>query len=83
LSGSAFFDEALCISPSEQDSFFVYYTAPTTGSDPDDPNGTVFVCHHGAGYSGLSFAQFVHEAKSMKPKGLGFLALDARGHGAL
>lgn len=41
----------------------------------------VFVCVHGAGYSGLSYAAF---GKSLVEKGegkVGVLAYDARGHG--
>ncbi|GAA5944191.1 hypothetical protein JCM1841_006436, partial [Sporobolomyces salmonicolor] len=64
-------------------------TAPTGLLDPDDGdddertgrNGVVFVCVHGAGYSGLSFACV---AQSLVEKGegkVGVLAYDARGHG--
>ncbi|GAA5881138.1 hypothetical protein JCM16303_004814 [Sporobolomyces ruberrimus] len=70
--------------------FRVYYTAPSTsnlGPDPDDgddgtnSNGVVFVCVHGAGYSGLSFACV---AKNLVERGkgkVGVLSYDARGHG--
>ncbi|GAA5971044.1 hypothetical protein JCM21900_002789 [Sporobolomyces salmonicolor] len=64
-------------------------TAPTGLLDPDEGdddertgrNGVVFVCVHGAGYSGLSFACV---AQSLVEKGegkVGVLAYDARGHG--
>jgi len=39
------------------------------------------VCHHGAGYSGLSFACFAGEVREMTKGECGVLALDARGHG--
>ncbi|CEQ40053.1 SPOSA6832_01640, partial [Sporobolomyces salmonicolor] len=63
-------------------------TAPTGLLDPDNGdddertgrNGVVFVCVHGAGYSGLSFACV---AQSLVEKGdgkVGVLAYDARGH---
>lgn len=53
----------------------VYYT-PAVG-----PNGTVMVCHHGAGYSGLTFAIFAKEVTEMTKGECGVLALDARRHG--
>ncbi|GAA5988707.1 hypothetical protein JCM5350_001984 [Sporobolomyces pararoseus] len=73
--------------------FRVYYTAPSTTSQlvqqqqeeedegEGNPNGVVFVCVHGAGYSGLSYAC---TAKELVEKGggkIGVLAFDARGHG--
>jgi len=39
------------------------------------------VCHHGAGYSGLSFACFAKEVTEMTKGECGVLALDARRHG--
>ncbi|GAA6015261.1 hypothetical protein JCM11491_000990 [Sporobolomyces phaffii] len=74
--------------------FRVYYTAPSASNlssarDLDDDgdgdgtnsNGVVFVCVHGAGYSGLSYAC---AAKSLVERGrgrIGVLSYDARGHG--
>lgn len=74
--------------------FRVYYTAPSASNlasarDLDDDgdgdgtnsNGVVFVCVHGAGYSGLSYACV---AKSLVERGrgrIGVLSYDARGHG--
>ena len=43
----------------------------------------VFVCVHGAGYSGLSFACFAKDAVEKGGGKVGALAFDARGHGAL
>lgn len=70
-------------------SFRVYYTAPSGSIDEDEDEdeegasskGVVFVCVHGAGYSGLSYAC---AAKSLVEKGkgkVGVLSFDARGHG--
>lgn len=70
-------------------SFRVYYTAPSglnEDEEEDDEDGAsskgvVFVCVHGAGYSGLSYAC---AAKSLVEKGkgkVGVLSFDARGHG--
>jgi protein phosphatase methylesterase 1 len=50
------------------------YLSPPTGSGP------LFVTHHGAGSSGLSFAAFTTEIQKLLPKA-GVLSLDARGHG--
>jgi protein phosphatase methylesterase 1 len=50
-----------------------YLTSPT-GSAP------LFVSHHGAGSSGLSFATLTAQIRKHLP-GAGFLSLDARGHG--
>ena len=53
----------------------VYYTPPTV----DD--GSIMICHHGAGYSGLSFACFAKEVTDSTEGECGILALDARRHG--
>ncbi|CAE6500432.1 unnamed protein product [Rhizoctonia solani] len=72
----------------------VYYTPPTA-ADPEGTanrmsrsaysfshsSGTVLVCHHGAGYSGLSFACFAQEVTKLSEGELGMLIMDARGHG--
>ena len=63
--------------PAAQLDFRIYYTPPkTTGSA-----GTVMICHHGAGTSGLSFACFAKEVSDMTEGECGVLALDARRHG--
>lgn len=56
--------------------YHVYVTPPTNPSK--DP---LFVCHHGAGSSGLSFAIFAQEVRSLLPNA-GVLSLEARGHGS-
>jgi protein phosphatase methylesterase 1 len=53
----------------------VYYTPPRFAA------GTLMICHHGAGYSGLSFACLAKEVADMTMGQLGVLAMDARGHG--
>ncbi|KAJ5115470.1 hypothetical protein NUU61_001229 [Penicillium alfredii] len=50
------------------------YLTPPTESDP------LFVMHHGAGSSGLSFATCAEEIRKILPKA-GVLSLDARSHG--
>lgn len=51
----------------------IYVTPPTD-------SGPLFVMHHGAGSSGLSFATCADEIRKILPKA-GFLSIDARGHG--
>ena len=51
----------------------VYLTPPTN-------SGPLFVLHHGAGSSGLSFATCAEEIRKILPKA-GVLSIDARGHG--
>ena len=69
-------------------SFRVYYSppcAPTSGhrdDDDDDESGpVVFVCHHGAGYSAMSFALLAWAIQKESQGRAGVLSLDARGHG--
>ncbi|KDQ09944.1 hypothetical protein BOTBODRAFT_178673 [Botryobasidium botryosum FD-172 SS1] len=59
----------------------VYYTPPKVNVGANEGPGTVVVCHHGAGYSGLSFACLASAVKDAGEEELGFLAFDARGHG--
>ncbi|ORY76902.1 Alpha/Beta hydrolase protein [Leucosporidium creatinivorum] len=61
--------------------FRVYYTPPQPTEEDQGGRGIVFVCVHGAGYSGLSYAAF---GRALAEKGegkVGVLAYDARGHG--
>jgi protein phosphatase methylesterase 1 len=51
-----------------------YLTSPVGG-------GPLFVTHHGAGSSGLSFAVLTSEIRKRLPSA-GILSLDARGHGS-
>ncbi|KAF7327125.1 Protein phosphatase methylesterase 1 [Mycena kentingensis (nom. inval.)] len=76
LSASDYFAEALQVAVPERDlDVRAYYTPPKF------EGGTVLVCHHGAGYSGLSFACFAKEVVGMARGEVGVLALDARRHG--
>lgn len=47
---------------------------------PPSPKGPLFVTHHGAGSSGLSFAVLASELRKILPTA-GVLSIDARGHG--
>jgi protein phosphatase methylesterase 1 len=78
MSAAAFFAEAAQSSvPSAQLDFRIYHTPPKA----TDGTGTVMICHHGAGTSGLSFACFAKEVSDMTKGECGVLALDARRHG--
>lgn len=63
-------------SPDEKARYHVYLTPP---SDPS--KSPLFVCHHGAGACGLSFAIFAREIRQKFPEA-GVLSLEARGHGS-
>ncbi|TDL25836.1 protein phosphatase methylesterase [Rickenella mellea] len=76
ISAVGYFKQAVEVSvPDVNLNFRVYYTPPRT------TDGTVMVCHHGAGYSGLSFACFAKEVVRLTNGECGVLALDARRHG--
>ena len=71
-----YFDQELYLEnvrPSETVTHHVYMVPPIE-------KGPVFVTHHGAGSSGLSFALFASEIRKALPT-CGVLSLDARGHG--
>ena len=76
ISASGYFDQALEINvPSAQLNFRVYYTPPKA------KGGTILVCHHGAGYSALSFACFAKEVTGLSNGECGVFAFDVRRHG--
>ena len=76
ISASGYFDQALEINvPSAQLNFRVYY------SPPKAKGGTVLICHHGAGYSALSFACFAKEITRLSNGECGVFAFDVRRHG--
>jgi protein phosphatase methylesterase 1 len=78
VSAAAFFEDAAQVAiPTRQLDCRVYYTPPKFS------NGTVMICHHGAGYSGLSFACLAKEVTDMTKGECGVLAFDARRHGTI
>jgi protein phosphatase methylesterase 1 len=93
LSAADSFADALSVSVNlisdstapSSDTFRVYYTPPSPPTDDQDAsgggNGVVFVCVHGAGYSGLSWAAFAQELTKQSKGKVGVLAYDARAHG--
>jgi protein phosphatase methylesterase 1 len=73
-----YFEQELYLEcPSRHAEFHVYLTPPTNLSK--DP---LFVCHHGAGSSGLSFACFAKSLRRKMPDA-GILSIDAREHGSI
>ena len=56
--------------------YHVYVTPPT-----DLKKGPLFICHHGAGASGLSFAILAEKIRKRLPAA-GILSLEARAHGS-
>ncbi|KDQ59111.1 hypothetical protein JAAARDRAFT_128089 [Jaapia argillacea MUCL 33604] len=75
ISASAYFASALQVQvPTRHLDFRVYYSPPSI-------SGTVLVCHHGAGYSGLSYALFASEIRDLTHGEMGIFAFDARRHG--
>ncbi|KAG8932190.1 Protein with carboxyl methyl esterase activity [Tulasnella sp. 418] len=82
LSAASYFDQAIQVTVASSNlNFRVYYTPPILTSDGDDPHGTILVCHHGAGFSALTFACFAKQVGLQSQGRLGVLALDARSHG--
>ncbi|KAH9902379.1 protein phosphatase methylesterase [Cubamyces lactineus] len=76
ISAQGFFEQAMQVNvPSSDLDFRVYYTAPKF------EDGTVIICHHGAGHSGLTFACMAKEITDMSKGECGVLAYDCRGHG--
>jgi protein phosphatase methylesterase 1 len=79
MSGASYFSEAVQVNvPASKLDIRVYYTPPQT---TDGSPGSVMVCHHGAGFAGLSFALFAKEVTSLSKGELGVLSIDARRHG--
>jgi protein phosphatase methylesterase 1 len=74
-----YFDQELFLestTSTQQAKYHVYLTAPK-----DAKKGPLFICHHGAGATGMSFAVFAKEVQKQMP-GAGVLSLEAREHGS-
>lgn len=76
LSWTDFFSQELFL-PEEVDGIQIIHHVYLT---PPSESGPLFVMHHGAGSSGLSFATCAEELRKLLPKA-GVLSLDARSHG--
>ncbi|ODQ51048.1 protein phosphatase methylesterase [Saitoella complicata NRRL Y-17804] len=62
--------------PSSPSTFRMYYNPPNSITGP------LFVAHHGAGSSALSFGLLASEIQRLMAGKAGFLCFDARGHGS-
>lgn len=80
LSASTHFSQAIQVAVPVSDLDFRVYFTPPIGGDTDSP-GSIIVCHHGAGYSALSFACLAKEITAVSSGECGVLAFDARAHG--
>lgn len=72
-----FFSQELFLEEVYNETNIVHHVYLTPPSD----SGPLFVMHHGAGSSGLSFATCAKEIRKILPKA-GMLSLDARDHGS-
>ena len=82
LSASTHFAQAVQVSvPASDLDFRVYITPPAVSTDGNNRRGSIIVCHHGAGYSALSFACLAKEIVEITSGECGFMAFDARAHG--
>ncbi|KAG8824397.1 Protein with carboxyl methyl esterase activity [Serendipita sp. 399] len=86
ISASGYFVQAMNVKLESRGIEIRAYYSPPVVQDPasssDEPT-TVMVCHHGAGYSGLSFACFAKEVVELSKGECGVLAFDVRRHGAV
>jgi len=76
LAWTDFFEQELFL-PQEGERIHLIHHVYLT---PPSLSGPLFVMHHGAGSSGLSFATCAGEIRKILPKA-GVLSIDARGHG--
>lgn len=77
---TTYFERELCLEGPKDESGTVQITHHAYLTSPGD-KGPLFVMHHGAGSSGLSFAVVGSEIRKRLPSA-GILSLDARGHGS-
>ncbi|SMY24538.1 unnamed protein product [Zymoseptoria tritici ST99CH_1A5] len=76
---TSYFDQELYLpheTSTHKATYHVHLTPPT-----DPKTGPLFICHHGAGASSLSFALFAHHLRQTLPTA-GILSLSARNHGS-
>jgi len=79
ISAASYFNQALEVAvPSSKLTFRIYYTPSML---PQPKKSTIMVCHHGAGFSALSFACLAKEIDKLSHGECGVLAVDAREHG--
>ncbi|KAF7845708.1 hypothetical protein BT93_L1056 [Corymbia citriodora subsp. variegata] len=76
---SQYFNEELWLESSTETQKAIYHAYLTPPIDP--AKGPLFICHHGAGASGMSFARFATAVKGIMPRA-GVCSLEAREHGS-
>ncbi|KAI4160646.1 MAG: hypothetical protein LQ342_005579 [Letrouitia transgressa] len=76
LPWTSYFSQEFFLKNNRQDEEVIHHLYITPPTD----RGPLFVTHHGAGSSGLSFAMFALEIRKALPLA-GVLSFDARGHG--
>ncbi|KIM29753.1 hypothetical protein M408DRAFT_304699 [Serendipita vermifera MAFF 305830] len=82
ISASGYFAQAVSVKLEDRGlDIRAYYSPPVLTGQASGEAGTVMVCHHGAGYSGLSFACLAKEVVAQSKGECGVLAFDARRHG--
>ncbi|WPH02668.1 Hypothetical protein R9X50_00553400 [Acrodontium crateriforme] len=74
-----YYAQELFLSQDNDDQRARYHVYITPPSDPK--KGPLFICHHGAGVTGLSFAVFARHIRKRLPHA-GVLSLEARAHGS-
>ncbi|KAF2858774.1 protein phosphatase methylesterase [Piedraia hortae CBS 480.64] len=77
---SNFFAQELFLEFVDQGQKAVYHVYLTPPANPE--LDVLFITHHGAGTSGMSFALFAREISKILPNA-GVLSLEARGHGSI
>lgn len=80
LSASTHFEQAIQVAVPSSDLDFRVYMTPSVASS-DATTGSMMVCHHGAGYSALSFACLAKAVTGNSKGECGIMAFDARAHG--
>lgn len=80
---TTYFERELFLPSPDNDSIthHVYLTSPVPSASASSSKSPLFVLHHGAGSSGLSFCLLTQEIRKRLPTA-GVLSLDARGHGS-
>lgn len=80
LSWTSFFERELYLPHTTPDLYLHHHAYLTSPIDNPNKPGPLFVTHHGAGSSGLSFALLAKSIRAILPNA-GILSIDARGHG--
>lgn len=82
LSASTHFEQAIQVAVPASDLDVRVYITPPVPPASDESTGSILVCHHGAGYSALSFACLAKAITTTTNRECGVMAFDARAHGS-